>query len=153
MKYERLTERSGKAIVIKQTSTNDSKSIWNAIERLAELEDKIECGEFVSKDWHDEQVLHAENRLAELEDKLENGTLIELPCKVGDTVWFIPLYGGNPYCGIRQDKIQVVGISSRGFHLKLREHHDHNKTYYLGKTVFLTKAEAEKKLKELKGEV
>jgi hypothetical protein len=51
MKYERLTERSGKAICIKETSTNDNKSIWNAIERLAELE-----------------------------DKLENGTLIELPC-------------------------------------------------------------------------
>jgi hypothetical protein len=27
------------------------------------------------------------NRLTELEDKIENGTLIELPCKVGDTVW------------------------------------------------------------------
>ena len=29
------------------------------------------------------------NRLAELEDKIENGTLIELPCKVGDTVYEI----------------------------------------------------------------
>ena len=29
------------------------------------------------------------NRLAELEDKIEQGTLIELPCKVGDTVYFI----------------------------------------------------------------
>ena len=27
------------------------------------------------------------NRLAELEDKIEQGTLIELPCKVGDTVY------------------------------------------------------------------
>ena len=42
--YKRLTERSGKSICIKQTSTNDNKSIWNAIERLAELEDKIENG-------------------------------------------------------------------------------------------------------------
>ena len=27
------------------------------------------------------------NRLYELENAIENGTLIELPCKVGDTVW------------------------------------------------------------------
>ena len=27
------------------------------------------------------------DRLAELEDKIEHGTLIELPCKVGDTAY------------------------------------------------------------------
>lgn len=43
MKYERLTERIGKGICIKQTSTNDNKSIWNAIERMeSEKEKKIE---------------------------------------------------------------------------------------------------------------
>lgn len=51
MKYERFTERSGKAICIKETSTNDNKSIWNAIERLAELEDKIENGRLVDCIW------------------------------------------------------------------------------------------------------
>ena len=30
------------------------------------------------------------NKLAEFEDKLENGTLIDVPCKVGDTVYVIP---------------------------------------------------------------
>lgn len=41
--YKRLTERNGKnGIGIKETSTNTNLSIWNAIERLAELEDKIE---------------------------------------------------------------------------------------------------------------
>lgn len=44
MKYDRLTERVGKGISVKETSTNDNRSIWNAIERLAELEDKIENG-------------------------------------------------------------------------------------------------------------
>lgn len=57
-KYIRLTERSGNGIAIKDTSTNDNMAIWNAIERLAELEDKI-----------------------------DNGTLIDLPCKVGDKVY------------------------------------------------------------------
>ena len=45
--YKRLTERVGKGISIKETSTNDSTSIWNAIKRLAELEDKIENGSLV----------------------------------------------------------------------------------------------------------
>ena len=45
--YKRLTERAGKGICIKETSTNDNKSIWNAIERLAELEDKIENGTLI----------------------------------------------------------------------------------------------------------
>ena len=60
MKYERLTKRTEKGVVILPTSQDEFRSIWNAIERLAELEDKI-----------------------------ENGTLIELPCKVGDTVYHL----------------------------------------------------------------
>ena len=32
-------------------------------------------------------------RLQELEDKIENGTLIELPCKVGDTVYCLLAQG------------------------------------------------------------
>ena len=35
-------------------------------QRLSELEDKIENGELVSKDWHDEQVLHAESEIERL---------------------------------------------------------------------------------------
>lgn len=31
---------------------------------------------------------HLLQRLCELEDKIESGTLVELPCKVGDTVRF-----------------------------------------------------------------
>jgi hypothetical protein len=36
---------------------------------------------------HGQSLYDLYNRLAELEDKIENGTLIELPCKVGDTVY------------------------------------------------------------------
>lgn len=50
MKYERLTYKSGNAICIKETSANDNKSIWNAINRLAELEDKIEQGTLVFRE-------------------------------------------------------------------------------------------------------
>ncbi len=105
-KYKRLTERVGKGICVKETSTSDNRSIWNAIERLAELEDKI-----------------------------ENGTLIELSCKVGDTV----------YC---------IAHSSRGKFINsitIRTIYDIFDLwdYFCNKTVFLTKAEAEKALAEL----
>lgn len=40
-------------------------------------------GACVKTNWKMTEIL---NRLAELEDKFENGTLVELPCKVGDTV-------------------------------------------------------------------
>jgi hypothetical protein len=52
MGYERLTERVGKGIAVKQTSKNDNKSIFNAIERLAELEDKIEQGTLVDTEGY-----------------------------------------------------------------------------------------------------
>ena len=32
-------------------------------------------------------ITYLENRIAELEDKIESGRLVELPCKVGDTVY------------------------------------------------------------------
>ena len=47
MKYKRLTKRAGKGIAVKETSTNDNRSIWNAIERLAELETAIENGTLI----------------------------------------------------------------------------------------------------------
>ena len=93
----------------------------------------------------------AAERLAYYEDLEEQGRLVALPCKVGDTVWVIPTYNGKPYCGAVKDEIQMIGVTSRGFHLKLRAHHDYNKTYMLGKTVFLTREEAEAALKEMDG--
>ena len=82
------------------------------------------------------------NRLADLENKIENGTLIELPCKVGDVVYQfdnggriyeatilnIEIYKGKPYyetCGVDFDNTAI------------------------GESIFLTKAEAEAKLKEV----
>lgn len=78
----------------------------------------------------------------------DKSKFIELPCKVGDTVYLIPTYNYKPYCGIQEDKVQMIGITSRGIHIKARNHHEFNKMYMLGKTVFLTKEEAEKALAE-----
>lgn len=44
-----------------------------------------------TQEEYDSQNLYT--RLGELEDKLESGELLELPCKVGDTVWVIDYDG------------------------------------------------------------
>ena len=81
------------------------------------------------------------NRLAELEDKIEQGKLLELACKKGDKVY-------QADC-VRIYELTVLGI--RVFN---------NKFYYetqgvgfdntaIGKSIFLTREEAEKRLKEI----
>ena len=78
------------------------------------------------KYWQYSQEQIAE-RLALLEDKIEQGKLIELPCKVGGMVYVIDTFN-----------MEVVEWYF-GFDMLGR----------IGKTVFLTKAEAEEKLREL----
>lgn len=75
-------------------------------------------------------------RLAELEDKIENGTLVELPCKVGAKIYIV---GESDFC------IPKYQMWEDEFCLEDVER--------FGDTVFLTKAEAEKRLEELRGEV
>ena len=87
-------------------------------------------------------------RLYELEDKIDAGTLIEPPVKLGQEVWYIPHYHGKPYCGVNKDFIRMIGFSSRGFQLRLRDAADRHKTYMLGKSVFTTKEAAEEQLKK-----
>ena len=95
--------------------------------------------------WEGE-ILHS---LAELEDKIENGTLVELPCKVGDTVYYETfINNGSESVGIQPHEVKsiytsIVTSNFGGYAytiVKLDE---------FGKTVFLTKTEAEEKLKEL----
>ena len=98
------------------------------------------------------------NRLSELEDKIENGTLVELPCKVGDTVYFIEYFCNANGCSNdkqticcgcsemleRERKNQTYVISEKKFRLKdLSE---------INKTLYITKKAAEARLKELQEE-
>lgn len=90
-------------------------------------------------------------RLAELEDKIESRTLIEFPCKVGDTVYEIFKYHVPPF--IKETTIEKIVITEKGYKLKLSRNSIYETAISsLGKTIFLTKAEAEKKLLELRGE-
>lgn len=99
----------------------------------------------------------AHTRLTELEDKLESGTLIELPCKVGDKV-YIPYKFRNKN-GVFETIIEEIRIEEKHILFWAKPLYTNNsvRVRYLGwkkskdfnKTWFLTKAEAEARLKEL----
>ena len=79
-----------------------------------------------------DNVLDCVLRLQELEDKIENGTLIELPCPINTMVYII--------CCHRKKYITI----------EMPFTYDMIDSYQCN--WFLTKAEAEEKIKELKGE-
>lgn len=96
-------------------------------------------------------------RLAELEDKIENGTFIELPCKAGTTIYHLYKAGDV----ITQDKVFnyhfEVGskpcVSFENYYwFGSDKRVDTILVEHFGKWWFLTKAEAEKRLKELQDE-
>ena len=74
--------------------------------------------------------------------------MIELPVKLGQEVWYIPHYNRKPYCGVCKDVIRMIGFSSRGFQVRLRDASDRQKTYMLGKSVFTTKEAAVEQLRK-----
>lgn len=94
------------------------------------------------------------NKLAEYEDLDEQNRLIKLPCKVGDTVYCIE--NKEIYTCI----VEKTSISkNNGVWVEIsfpKEMPDIVAIEYnsndIGKTVFLTKSEAEAKLKELRGQ-
>lgn len=105
------------------------------------------------KDWHTTKTLDEKDdfvtkraklcKLWDLENKIENGTLVELPCKVGSAIYLIykeqwSVGKKETYWYIRKTKL-TYGNMER----VVKEY---------GDFVFLTKAEAEAKLKELLGE-
>lgn len=98
-------------------------------------------------------------KLADYEDLEEQGRIIKLPCKVGDVVYRINIGAMEPVIPLRvvEYRFKIVGncirekiCCSDDFLCK-----QPSIIYYaedIGNKVFLTKSEAEAKLKELKGE-
>lgn len=96
---------------------------------------------------------HYEQALAETIELLQSDRLVELPCKVGDKVYYlsieraVPLMHKIEKAGVLGYNIDRYGI----FDVKIRQL---NSNYVfrtsIGK-IFLTKEEAEEKLKELNG--
>ena len=93
-------------------------------------------------------------KLAEYEDAEEQGFLLRLPCKVGDTV-YIPIALNNKiYIGVCRG-FKTDKYMGRGMLVEI-QYEDGDKSWEdfssFGKTVFLTQAEAEQKLKEMESD-
>lgn len=109
------------------------------LDRLVAYEDIAElCGGF--------------DRLRELAEADKDGRVVILPCKVGDTVW-------ANLDGMRHTRKCVIEFVNIGSHVTtivfstvdgLREQYGVNPSSF-GKTVFLTREEAEKALQEMEG--
>lgn len=104
--------------------------------------------------------------LKEYEDLEEQGRLIKLPCKVGDTVYVVTspfnVFDDIEYDENMKDEVYESYVSSITFYECGEQYRMYAKAtnhfigaYFrecdFGKTVFLTKSEAEAKLKELRG--
>lgn len=94
--------------------------------------------------------------LAEYEDLEEQGLLLELPCKIGDNIWWL----NGKY--LMKGEVESIVIDEDGIniiHARYCHDKEHNRYYgsnldveNIGKTVFLNKEEAEKALKRLECE-
>lgn len=112
------------------------------MERLTSREyGEISCAVYTSycdvcrnSDCHCELVEDMIDKLADYEDLEEQGRLIKLPCKVGDTVYHV----------VQGRIVEVSNVDLFFLLLSVVENRFNN-------SVFLTKPEAEAKLKELRG--
>lgn len=131
------------------------------MERLTERYDVTPDGE--SDVWvkqHD--YISAARKLAEYEDLEEQGLLVRLPCKVGDMVWdndfgYPESYEINAYSYGYCDSYVESGVGIEDEIIFYYENSIGSITgafpmSEIGKTVFLTREEAEKKLEEMKNE-
>ena len=105
-------------------------------------------------------------RLANREQAEEQGLLLRLPCKVGDTVFVVTspfnVFDDIEYDENMKDEVYEAYVSSVSFYESGEQYRIYAKVtnhfigaYFrecdFGKTVFLTKEEAEAKLAEMEG--
>ena len=86
------------------------------------------------------------DRLCYLEDCIENGTLLFLPCKVGDTVYYIDTLEEK----VQKGKITAIEYWTNGNKEVVAVGCKGTRSLYFGKTVFKTKVVAERTLEEYK---
>ena len=129
---ERLTEKIGNTNCVKGCGSNCKYGFQH-------------CR---TEDWENCKTIDdVIDKLAEYEDLEEQGRLVILPCKVGDTLYrLVP----NPYREYVEIKIAQFVINKNGIYFMTDKGVSWSADK-IGKTVFLTKSEAEAKLKELRG--
>lgn len=98
-------------------------------------------------------------KLAEYENAEDNGLLLRLPCRIGSTVFFIledSVDKDNVNGYVVSSPHKIIEVCKSGFFTGQTKDflYDSDFTEWeeIGKTVFLTKAEAESKLAEMEGE-
>jgi hypothetical protein len=96
--------------------------------------------------------------LAEYEDLEEQGLLMRLPCKVGDTVYRVNAGAKQPIITMTVSEIHFLCYKNeRAVRFDTIGKEDMGESCYrledIGRIVFLTREEAEKKLEELKNEI
>jgi hypothetical protein len=141
---ERLTERTADGILVKENY--EKKSLKTLYSRYGEKPNSYYSNY--------EEGYCAMEKLADYEDLEEQGRLVILPCKVGDTVYAIGFNNNKPI--IYESVVLSILITEKeiAFNVKVDEFGINSKLKQsmFDKTVFLTKSEAEAKLKELRGE-
>ena len=90
-------------------------------------------GNGIKEYWEHKQVAEYLRKLKDYEDLEEQGRLLKLPCKIGDDVYYILGITNETPCTIDKCTFKLSDINK------------------IGKTLFLTREEAEAKLKELRG--
>lgn len=102
-------------------------------------------------------MLDACKKLAEYEQLEEHGLLVRLPCKVGDTVYRVNAGAKQPIIPMTVSEIHFLCYKNeRAVRFDAIGKEDMGESCYrledIGKIVFLTREEAEKKLEEMKNE-
>lgn len=95
-------------------------------------------------------------KLKDYEDLEEQGRLVILPCNRGDKIYFIKSAFSMAHFPIEAKVTSICGIDcdSDVMYSSITEYNKIDRRFKssdIGKTVFLTKSEAEAKLKELRG--
>ena len=119
---ERLTYRDEKGTAIKEQAENKTEDVWNCIERLCELE-----------------------------DMMEDGRLVELPCKIGDTVYVPSVLFCDGYTGQGRPFGEVI---RKIVEEEVKDKLDQVRLSYavLKSRAYFTREEAEAKLREMNNE-
>ena len=128
---ERLTEKIGNTNCVKGCGSNCKYGFQH-------------CR---TEDWENCKTIDdVIDKLAEYEDLEEQGRLVKLPCKIGTEVYDITWWDNV------QEKVVVKG---KAYYRTVHKHKitklpfTYSDIDDFGKTVFLTKSEAEQKLKEM----
>lgn len=130
------------------------------MERLTQRENdnlimvKQDNGEYIPAYW-DEDNFKAIKKLADYEDLEEQGLFLRLPCKVGDTVYRVNAGAKQPIIPMTVSEIHFLCYKNeRAVRFDAIGKEDMGESCYrledIGRIVFLTREEAEKKLEEMK---